>query len=319
MESEGKTLVSTFLYYGDFQHFGYCENWIAEALDRNGHHCLRVQRRRQFAEEPICTIADKFNATHLLLSKAPEVTAENLRNIRSHSGMKVVLWSFDHMAEPENWKWFGPQAVEADITFMTDGTDADLFYGRSGMRRVELHQGCPPEFDRPDGQDWSDRRSLAHGLTTYATDVLFIGSMYTHRRKRLAEELMRYPNFRKWGEPGSVIWGREFAAACYLSKIVVGDNFVNDVPGYWSDRVYLTLACGGFFLTAYVPGLENEFENGRHLVWWNDWEDLHKQIEYYLPREAERRAIALEGHRLVHREHTYDRRIQRMTEELAKL
>jgi spore maturation protein CgeB len=308
--------MATFLYYGDFQHFGYCENWIADALDRNGHHCLRIQRRREFKEEPVIEIANKYGADYLLISKAPEVQPENLRSLRAHTRMKVALWSFDWMAHPQNWEWFMPLATEADISFQTDGTDADKFYAFHGINRVELHQGCVPGLH---GLPRADFRPIRYGLSTYGVDLAFIGSSYTQRRQSLFDELARYKGFRKWGEPGHQLWGNEFAAVCHLSKIVIGDNFVNNVPGYWSDRVYLTLACGGFFLAAYVPGLENEFENHRHLVWWHDFEGLHKLIEYYLPREAERRAIAVEGQRLVHREHTYDRRIQRMTEELEKL
>ena len=61
--------MATFLYYADFQHFSYCENWIAEALDRNGHHCLRVQRRNTFKAEPLIEIANRHQASYLLLSK----------------------------------------------------------------------------------------------------------------------------------------------------------------------------------------------------------------------------------------------------------
>lgn len=307
--------MATVLYYGDFQHFGYCENWIAEALDRGGHHCLRIQRRTNFSEAQLEKIATEFKATHLLLSKAPEIRVNNLRSLRSHTGMKIVLWSFDLMKDPGNWEWFGPLAEESDICFMTDGTDADGFYKQAGINRVELHQAAVRGLHELPLVG----SNVKFGASTYGVDVAFVGSAYTDRRHRLFDELARYPSFRKWGDPGHVIWGEKFASCVYLSRIVIGDNFVNDVPGYWSDRVYLTLGCGGFFLTAYVPGLEKEFENHKHLVWWNSFDELHDLIKYYLPREAERRAIALNGYRLVHREHMYENRIQRMTEELQRI
>lgn len=310
--------MSTILYYADFQHFGYCENWIADALDRNGHHCLRIQRRSVYREEPLIAIANQYSADYLLISKSPDVQAVSLRRIRNHTQMKIIMWTFDWMQHPENWKWFEPMAKESDVVFCTDGSDADGFYQKNGIPRVELHQGCVPGLhDLPYGA--TAGHPLSFGLSVYGVDLAFIGSGYSQRRIQLFSELARYPGFQKWGEPGPQLWGREFSAAAHLSKIVIGDNFVNDVPGYWSDRVYLTLGCGGFFLTAYVPGLEKEFENHRHLVWWTDFKDLHKQIEYYLPRENERRAIALEGFRRVHIEHTYDRRIQVMSDHLNKL
>jgi hypothetical protein len=182
-------------------------------------------------------------------------------------------------------------------------------YEAEGINRVLLRQGCVPGLhDLPQLQFIPDT----------IADVVFIGSTYTDRRKQLVSELEAY-RFQKWGEPGEQVWGNLFAKQCYLSKIVVGDNFVNDVAGYWSDRVYLTLACGGFFLTAYVPGLAGEFENHRHLVWWHSFEELHELIQYYLPLESKRKAIALEGYRLVHKKHTYDRRVIDMSTELESV
>lgn len=312
--------MATFLYYGDFQHYGYCENWIASALDRNGHHCVRMSRLHGITDRTygrtnaIATTVKRHHADCLLVSKAPDLLASEMEEIRNHTGCKIVMWTFDWMRHPSNWKWYGPQAKVADICFQTDGYGEQEGYEKAGIRRVELHQGCVPGLhDLP-------QSVLPRGpINQMGLDIVFIGSMYTERRQELFSRLSKYTAFRYFGKPGQQLWGNEFARVCYGSKIVIGDNFVNDVAGYWSDRVYLTLGCGGFFLTSYVPGLELEFENHRHLVWYHDFDEMCRLIDYYLPRESERRAIALEGYRLVHREHTYDRRIQKMTEELSKL
>lgn len=300
-----------FLYYGQFEHFGYCENWIAEALDRNGHHCLRVKRATWFDEELLIKIARDNNVTHLLLSKTPEVKPSQLLSIKN-AGIKIVFWTFDWMRHPDAWEWYAPLAKIADICFQTDGTGEAEFYRSEFINRVELHQGCVPglhDFPKP---------SSFHGsrdMSTLGSDVTFIGSEYTPRRHELVANLKRITDgqwsFAKWGEPGEQLWGQSFAAAVHTSSIVVGDNFVNDVKGYWSDRVYLTLGCGGFFLTAYVPGLEDHFKNHEDLVWWTDFEDLERLIRFYMPREALRRSIALTGYRKVHAFHTYTRRIQK--------
>lgn len=316
--------MATFLYYADFQHYSYCENWIAAALDRNGHHCVRVQRTKWFDEDRLLAIARSVKAEYLLLSKTPEIVPGQLQYIRKH-GVFVIFWTFDWMRCPTNWEWYGDIAREADICFQTDGYADQEFYTAENIRRVELHQGFVrglheiPNFSQ---ESLSPRYSAA----PYGSDIVFIGSTYTNRRRELMLEMTRYelPNslgasqFTKYGAPQEQIWGRPFAATCYLSKIILGDNFTNEVAGYWSDRVYLTLACGGFFLTAYVQGMERKFENHRHLVWWKSFEELHELIRYYLPREAERRAIAHEGWRLVHQQDSYDRRIHQMTEFLRQ-
>lgn len=105
---------------------------------------------------------------------------------------------------------------------------------------------------------------------------------------------------------------------CALSKVVIGSNFVNDVPGYWSDRAYLTLGCQGFFLTQYVEGQELVFKDGEDLAYWRDYPELVEKLDYYLPREAERKAIATNGKTLVHNLHTYDHRVQVFWEEISR-
>lgn len=300
------------LYYGQFEHYSYCENWIADALDRNGHHCLRIRRQPWFDESRLIEIARQHNATHLLLSKTPEIKPEQLETIKKE-GLKIVFWTFDWMRHPDAWEWYAPLARVANVCFQTDGYGEHELYVSEGINRVELHQGCVP------GLHEIPQKVVDASLHEFDRDMTFIGSEYTDRRHDLVRRLRTIGSFDKWGEPHSQLWGWEFSDAVYFSKIVIGDNFVNDVLGYWSDRVYLTLACGGFFMTAYVPGLEFEFTNHKELVWWNSFEELESLIEFYLPREALRRAIALNGHRLVHARHTYDHRIRKMTEVLEVL
>jgi Glycosyl transferases group 1 len=301
-----------FLYYGQFEHYGYCENWIADALDRNGHHCLRIRRTTWFDESRLLKIASDNHATHLLLSKCPEIKPEQLQIIKD-AGLKIVFWTFDWMREPEAWQWYRPLAKIADICFQTDGYGDNENYVKAGIHRVELHQGFVPVLHDIPKSGVSTRH--------LDSDVVFIGSEYTQRRHDLVETLRSIDgeDFQKWGEPHDQIWGADFADAVYFSKIAVGDNFVNDVPGYWSDRVYLTLACGGFFLTAYVPGLEKEFRCHQNLVWYHDFDELQDLIRFYSPRESLRRRIALNGYRKVHSRDSYDDRIRQFTRELENM
>lgn len=299
-----------FLYYGQFERFSYCENWIADAIDRSGNYCVRVRRATWFDEQLLLKIAKDHQATHLLLSKTPEITADQLQTIKN-AGIKIVFWTFDWMRHADAWAWYQPLAQVADMCFQTDGPNGGFEY--NGIARRELHQGIVPglhELPRYEFPGWTP------------TDLAFVGSNYTERRHMLIERLASapdYPSFQHWGEPGPQVWGDQFANVAHYSKIVVGDNFVNNVPGYWSDRVYLTLGCGGFFLTAYVPGLEYEFANHKDLVWWNTWDELRDLIRHYLHRESARKKIALSGYRLVHGRDTYDQRVADMCRALENL
>ncbi|MEW6236611.1 MAG: glycosyltransferase [Candidatus Omnitrophota bacterium] len=77
-------------------------------------------------------------------------------------------------------------------------------------------------------------------------------------------------------------------------------------------RVYDVLACGGFLLTSWNPGLENEFTAGEDLVVFHTKEELRKLAAYYLAHPAERRRIAENGRRKTLAKCGYDGRMQQL-------
>lgn len=105
---------------------------------------------------------------------------------------------------------------------------------------------------------------------------------------------------------------RSYAKICATSRIVLGVNEVNDDEYYFSNRTFLTLACGGFHLTHYVPKLENVFRNGEHLAWYHDEADALAKIEHWLARDAERAVVAAGGHAEVMQHHRYFHRVARI-------
>lgn len=109
---------------------------------------------------------------------------------------------------------------------------------------------------------------------------------------------------------------RGYRRVCATSRIVLGLNEVNDEPYYFSNRTWLSLGCGAFHLTHYVPGLEEVFNNHEHLVWYHDLEECLELIAHYLPRDAERERIARTGHALAIGQHRYFHRVAKILEHL---
>lgn len=103
-----------------------------------------------------------------------------------------------------------------------------------------------------------------------------------------------------------------YAKVCATSRIVLGINEVNDDTYYFSNRTFLTLACGGFHLTHYVPKLENVFQNGEHLAWFEHEDEVIDRIGYWLGREGDRARIAAGGHAEVMQHHRYFHRVARI-------
>lgn len=298
-------------YYGEFLRFQDCENWIATSIDRAGHACFRMQRRPVFHVEKFIEALEMCGADILLLSKTPDISEEHLRFIKSRFKGKIVFWTFDWMLHPNNAGWYMPLAKLADVCFQTDGWGDAEYYRCFGINRVELHQGAMVD-------DWHKpvEDAVPEEIAKWAGDVVFVGTTYTDQRLKLTQELSRYQGFKKWGKPEPECWGRPFAIAMQHSKVVVGDNFTNAVGGYWSDRVYLALACGACFLGSRVAGMDREFTDGAHLGTWGTMDELHFKIEDLLAQPALRAVRSGIGRTEVLRAHSYKHRIAKMMEVL---
>jgi spore maturation protein CgeB len=109
-----------------------------------------------------------------------------------------------------------------------------------------------------------------------------------------------------------MVKNRGYAQICATSRIVLGVNEINDDAYYFSNRTFLTLACGGFHLTHYVPSLEKVFGNGEHLAWFRDEDDAMEKIAYWLQRDDERARVAAGGHAEVMEHHRYYHRVSRI-------
>lgn len=305
---------AVFAYWAEFFRFQDCENWIASSLECAGHPCFRMQRNAgPFDPDRMMRGLEKASPDILLLSKTPEIDADQFAYIRRNFRGKIVFWTFDWMMHPTTAAWYLPLARQAAVCFQTDGYGEAAQYRDLGINRIELHQGAmTTSWHRPVTDVTAIERER------YSCDVTFAGSEYTPARRELVRELSRY-NFKKWGAPEREIWGRPFSIAMGRSKIVVGDNYTNLCPGYFSDRVYLALACGAVFLGSRVEGMEREFQPGKHLMTWGSLDELHSQIEFLLNSPLTRKSIARAGRREVLRRHSYKHRIAAMIGHLEKL
>lgn len=170
--------------------------------------------------------------------------------------------------------------------------------------------------------DRYDHRRRSPILPLWKSDIAFIGKARSDEpRVALTKRLSEKYNVKVYGKGWSsfglkatlkTVTPKRYGLICEGAKIMLGADLTSDVEGYWSNRLWLTLGCGGFFLTAYVKGMEDFFENKKHLVWYRDEKECLNLVEEYLYKSQERRKIALEGYRLVHRHHTFHHFVDRL-------
>lgn len=157
----------------------------------------------------------------------------------------------------------------------------------------------------------------------HASPVSFIGTGYAADRAELLERLVaRGVPLRVWGAGweqwrDAINWsGRKaefdvFAKVCSSSGIVLGidPGFAANATNWVSNRQWLTILAGGFYLGKGSPGVKQLLHDGVHCAFYDDFESMIERIDYWLERPAERDRVRAAGEAFVREHHTFDQRI----------
>ena len=205
---------------------------------------------------------------------------------------------------------------------------ADLFLVTNrGQLETFRAIGIPRPVFWPQAFDVEGYKSANTVPPDLACDVAFIGNPEPVHRQQLLRRVDEEFDLKIWGRGWWVVEGQfsgiqrrqilphHYAAVCRAAKVIVGCDAARGVELCFSNRLWLTLGCGGFLVTNYVPGFESLFENHKHLVWYKSPEECIELIRDYLARPEDRERIARAGCELVRSKHTYRHR----AEELVKL
>ena len=242
----------------------------------------------------------------IVFTSVPQLLDVNWLQRQKRRGVSLACWYFDYIFDYQRRDAaYMPRLRLMNAVFSTDGFD-DLRYRKAEVYcREWLSQAAP-----------QDARLVPIPADTPAHDVLFVGAVNNGNRRELIAQLSKRFDVGVYGNRthGRRIWGAERQALIRSAKVVIGANFCEDVPGYWSNRVYLTLASRGFFLCHHVDGLNQMFIPGEHYAEFTD--DPVGAVSYWLERPEERARIAAAGHKHCMENHTY---IHRVGELIARL
>lgn len=137
----------------------------------------------------------------------------------------------------------------------------------------------------------------------------FVGALYNERRQQIAA-LIRKRGGVVLNDAGSWVYGEELSRFVQSVKVVVGDNCRNDVQGYWSTRNYIIPGAGGFLLTPSVPGLNLQFDIGKHLDVYSSMKELDKKLGAWIQNDEGRERIRRDGYSYVRSKHSWLRRAE---------
>jgi len=297
------------VYIGNFEPSHSTENHVRASLEELGVTVRPVQENRTTwrALDPLVAEADLLLYTRTWGLPDPD---QGLRWL-ARCPIPTVSYHLDLYAGLPRGRALRQDPFRCtQHVFTPDGGSADFF----------REQGVAHHYLKPGVYG---RECVLLGPAPHLTaDVGFVGSELYHPEWPYRGRLLQFlrdtwgPRFAKHGPPQPTVRGETLNRVYASVKVVVGDSLCLDFdhPHYWSDRIYETLGRGGFLVHPYVFGLEEEFTDRQHVVFYRygDLAMLRDLVEHYLHHPEEREAIRRAGHAHVKASCTYVHRMREL-------
>ena len=315
---------------------------IAETLEAMGHEVVRFEsgvkyktkgsvlsKRWTQVKSTVYELAKQFqiaqrSETRQLLSVAGRQAIDltivchdflrpaQMRSLKNETRSPVVLWFPDHIANFQRSFFLN---AEYDALFFKDPYIVHRLNQTLSTRIYYLPECCNPRYHKTcelSPRDWE----------IYGCEIATAGNLYPYRGAFFSQ-LNGY-EIKIWGslpplwmdvsliEPmlqKKYVANEEKSKAFRAAKIVVNNIQPAEVWGI-NARAFEIAGAGGFQLIDWRPGIEQLFREDEELVTFSSMKDLKNKIEYYLPREDERRKIAWRAQGRAHLEHTYEKRME---------
>jgi spore maturation protein CgeB len=315
---------------------------IAETLEAMGHRVLRFEagvqsdrlgrlmghRLRQLREVI-------YSSTDNLPSIRASRTKRLWRFIDGQSiDLVIVCYDFLWPAEVAELKrrtkaqvamWFPDSCINFGRGFFMNAAYDGIFFkdpynvaAMSGVLKAPVYY--LPECFNPARHTVSEDTS--GGVPAYGCDLTTAGNQHSYRVaffKNLADYDVKIWGLPAptWMDSGPVaamyqkraVYNKEKALAFRGARIVVNNLSYGEIWGV-NVRCFEAAGTGAFQVVDWRPGLPQLFTDGQELISFRGISDLKQKVDYWLPREQERRAIAESGRRRAHAEHTYSLRLE---------
>jgi hypothetical protein len=193
----------------------------------------------------------------------------------------------------------------------------------SSMGQVELFEAAGAKLVRycQVAVDWEEDvlGSQSFPVPFKVPDVVFIGHYYANRYPGTPERERAITALMKAEIPVGIVgngWPKGYPVLgnCKLkeqihvwrkAKIGLNVNHFNDVSCYYSDRQLVSMVSGKPLVCKYIPDLETEFINGKHLYWYKDEQELVQRVQALLENPVLAKTMGQAGRSLVLRNHTW--------------
>lgn len=237
--------------------------------------------------------------------------------LKRRTGAVVAMWFPDHISNFAKGYFMN---APYDGVFFKDPYIVKVLSGVVSSPVYFL-----PECFNPDRHLLPDEEVSAE---EYRCDITTAGNFHSWR-VAVFRHLADY-DVKLWGNPpplwmptgpvnamhqGRVVLNEDKARAFLGAKILLNNLSYQEIWGL-NARAFEAAGIGAFQIVDWRPYIEQLFVDGKELVTFKSMEELKRLIDFYLPREEERRAIAEAGKRRALAEHTYQHRLDLLLDTL---
>jgi spore maturation protein CgeB len=244
-------------------------------------------------------------------SMPPEVVSD----LKRVCGGKIVCWYTDSAAGLNRNYLL---ASDFDFVFLKEPYLVSVGRDKLGLNALYLPECCNPIWHRPIHPDEQDLRK-------YGCDLAAQGTLHYYRA-RMLEAFADY-DLKIWGRncpawldsrakrnySNRYVAETEKAKALQSAKIIVNTMHFTEFEGV-NCTLFEAAGCGAFQIADWKPALPELFEPEREIVTFRTRRELKEKVDYYLAHPVERREIAARACARAHRDHTYEKRLQKMFE-----
>lgn len=295
------------------------EKGVERALKRAGHKTRLIDDRRtrrligpKLTQRWALSQSRLFKPDFVILSKCQALDLSTVEEIIA--GRETSMWYHD----PPSYK----NIKRPDIAHIAAVGRLSKTFFISGFVPEWKALGLPAKFlpsaaDIELGPRKPDKRS--------ESDVAFVGTGYDASRARFLMKIYKKFDLKVWG-PGWEEWRKElkwngggvygpaFARVCSSAKILLGINpaIAKGATNYSSDRAWMVIQAGGFYLGQATQGVTSLLMAGDHCAWYTDLDSCIERIDYYLSNSATRERVRRQGQHFVSEYHTFDQRIHNL-------
>jgi hypothetical protein len=316
--------LAKIVFLGNFEVSYSSENHHVKSLESLGHTVVKLQEKKAKSH----VILDQALNSDLFIwvhthgwETSGRITMDNVLTQLKQAGVETITYHLD--------LWFGldrQKDLEDDNFYKTighfftvDKLMADWFNENTQVKGHFIPAGV------------YDKECYIHkdyDSDKFKYDVIFVGSKRYHHEHKYRSDLIdflrktygsRFLHVGGDGDTGTVR-GDELNKIYAQSKVAVGDslNINFNYPYYTSDRLFESTGRGGFTIYPRITGLEEYFEDGNDIVFYEhgNLEDLKNKIDHYLIANLEREQIRVNGHERTKKDHTYIHRWEAIMSEL---